>query len=346
VSDLLTTPWPLSWSLVGFVLATVVTLVGGVRLASLGDALADRTGWGEALFGAVFFGLATSLAGVVMTATAGLTDQPTLAYSNAVGGIAAQTVAIAVADAFHRRVNLEHAAASPMNLMSGCLLICLLALALLASFVPDVTVLGVHPMSVVVLGCYLGGLYLMRQRGDRPLWQPVRTGETQPDVPTSHGKLDERGNGRLWTEFVAVGLAVAVGGWAITQAARGIIMATGLSAAFVGTLAMGVVNALPETVTAVAAVRRGAATLAIAAVIGGNSIDVLTLVVGDLTYRGGSLFHRVGTDELLATAFALLMSTILLGGLIVRQSRGLGRLGFEGSCLVVAYASLVALLAT
>jgi hypothetical protein len=46
-----------------------------------------------------------------MTAVTAASDNPELAYSNAVGGIAAQTTAIAVADLVYWRANLEHAAA-------------------------------------------------------------------------------------------------------------------------------------------------------------------------------------------------------------------------------------------
>ncbi|RAO04229.1 hypothetical protein LAH08_01577 [Micromonospora noduli] len=65
---------------------------------------------------------------------------------------------------------------------------------------------------------------------------------------------------------------------------------------------MGAVNALPETVTA--AVRRGAVTLAVAAVaavLGGNILDVLTLVAGDIAYRQGSTYHSAREQKLLAT---------------------------------------------
>ncbi|WP_246075700.1 hypothetical protein [Nonomuraea terrae] len=73
------------------------------------------------------------------------------------GGIAAQTVAIVAADIACRRADLEHAAASAQTLLFGWLLIVLLSVALLASFSPQVTVLGVHPASVVVLACTRAG---------------------------------------------------------------------------------------------------------------------------------------------------------------------------------------------
>ena len=74
--------------------------------------LADETGLGEAIFGAVLLGSATSIAGITTSVTAAVNALPSLAISNAIGGIAAQTVFLAVADITYRPANLEHAAAS------------------------------------------------------------------------------------------------------------------------------------------------------------------------------------------------------------------------------------------
>jgi cation:H+ antiporter len=344
--DVLGGPWPVAVAVAVFAAAAVLTVVGSIRLVALGDALADRTGWGEALFGAVFFGLATSLSGIVMTAVTALADQPELAYGNAVGGIAAQTTAVAVADACYRRVNLEHASASLANLLFGCLLTAMLALALLGTFAPDLTLAGIHPVSAALVGCYLGGLRLIRSTGARPLWEAVQTPETRPDEPHGHGALDRRAVPWLWGRFVLVGAVVAAAGWAIAVAAGDLVAATDLSAGFVGAVLMGVVNALPETVTAIAAVRRGAVTLAVAAVLGGNCLDALNLVVGDAAYRGGSLYHAAGPDELFVTGAGLLMTALLVAGLLVRQSRGWGRLGFEGIALLGTYLVVLLVLAT
>ncbi|WBB99369.1 MULTISPECIES: cation transporter [unclassified Solwaraspora] len=340
-----TADWPVTWSIAAFAIAGVVTVVGGIRLVAVGDALADRTGWGEAVFGAVFFGLATSLSGIVMTAVTAVSDAPQLAYSNAVGGIAAQTTAVAVADLFYRRVNLEHAAASLSNLLFGCLLLALLALALLATYTPDGAVVGVHPVSVIMVGCYLGGVMIVHSTDVTPYWQAVDTNETRQDLPQSHGLLDDRPLRRLWVRFALVGLVVAASGWLTALAAESLVQATGLRAGFVGGVLMGLVNALPETITAIAAVRRGAVTLAVAAILGGNCLDALNLVIADIFYRTGSIYHAAGPDELFLTSAALLMTTVLLGGLLARQVRGWGRLGFEGTLLFGGYLAVVAVLA-
>ncbi|WP_150254190.1 sodium:calcium antiporter [Nocardiopsis deserti] len=346
--EALSPPWPLGWSVAVFVLVAAVTVVASVRMASLGDVLADRTGWGEAVFGAVFFGLATSLSGIVMTAVSAVGDQPGLAYSNAVGGIAAQTLALAVADFFYRRANLEHAAASSANLLFCCLLIGLLSVVVLTALGPDVTLLGVHPASVGMVAFYMGGLWLIRQENEQPMWRAVRTRETVVDVPAEAGTAaakDGVGTGTLWVRFLVVGAVVAVGGWALAESAAVIVEATGLSAGLVGAVAMGAVNAIPETVAAVAAVQRGAMTLAVSAVIGGNSLDALNVAVGDAFYRGGSLYHAATADELFLTVGALLMTVVLLAGLIIRQAKGWGRIGFEGVLLIVLYVGILGVLA-
>ncbi|MCC5032123.1 cation transporter [Streptomyces sp. WAC 00631] len=336
--------WSVGWSIAAFVIAGAATVVCGIRLTALGDTLADRTGWGEALFGAVFFGLATSLSGIVMTGVSAADGHPQLAYGNAVGGIAAQTLAVVVADAVYRGVNLEHAASSSQNLLFGSLLLAMLGIALMASLGPQGTFLGVHPASAVLVAVYLGALRLI-QNGERPLWRAVRTKDTVADVPDDSPSFPERRTGSLWTEFAGVAAVVVVGGWAVARAAESLVEATGLNAGLVGGVFMGVVNALPETVTAIAAVRRGAVTLAIAAVIGGNCLDVLNLAVGDVAYRGGSLYEAAGADQLFMTSGALVMTAVLLAGLLVRQRRGWLRLGFDGILLITVYAVIVVALA-
>ncbi|WP_198961925.1 sodium:calcium antiporter [Pseudonocardia sp. MH-G8] len=341
--EVLLGPWPITVSVVVFVVGAMATVTGVIRMASLGDTLADRTGWGEALFGAVFFGAASSLSGIVITAVAAAGDNAALAYSNAVGGIAAQTLAVAVADLFYRRGNLEHAAASLSNILFGCLLLALLTLIVLAAYLPPVTVWAIHPMSVVLVAVYVGGLWLIQRNGARPMWEAVRTRATLVDEPA--GDDGVRSSTRVvWAQFVVIGVGVSTGGAALALASEGIINATGLTAGFVGAILLGVVNALPETVTAITAVRRGALTLAIGAILGGNSFDALNVAIGDTFYRSGSLYHQAGPDELFLTLASALMTVIVVAGLLVRQTRGPGRVGFEGIALIITYVAIVGVL--
>jgi cation:H+ antiporter len=333
-------PWPLPVSIGVFAGGALLTAVFGVRLARAGDALADRTRLGEAIFGSILFGGMISLSGIVMTATAAVEGEPSLAYGNAVGGVAAQIMALGVADLVYRSANLEHASASMPNAMSAVVLIWLLCVALLGSHTPPLEVGSVSVFSVLMVALYLFGLWQVRKTRTDPQWQPTATRDTVEDVPE---RRSERSTTALWTDFLLSGVLVCTSGWAVARAASSIVAQTGLDASFVGAVLMGGVNAIPETVTAIAAVRTGAVTLAVGGVIGGNTFDVLNVAVGDVFYRGGSLYHAVERDDIAVTVGGLLMTAIVLAGMLRRQRRGPLGVGFEGISLAVVYAALVAI---
>lgn len=332
--------WTLWFTAVVFVAAAALTVFGSLRLTQLGDKLADRTGWGEAIFGAVLLGAATSLSGIVMTAAAALDSRPGLAYSNAVGGVAAQTVALAIADIAYRRANLEHAAASLSNIFSGLTLILLLGISAALPFLPGMTLYGIHYGSAVLLVAYLYSLKVGREIGAQPMWQAKETPLTRLDSPDE--ELADKSAGKLLLPFALYGILVAFAGWAIAKAAGEIVAQSPLDETQVGALLMGITNALPETVVAVSAVRRGALTLAVAGVLGGNAFDVLNLAVGDVAWRGGSLFHVATDKQKLILLLTLLMTTVLVAGLIRRERQGPGGIGLE-SILVLGLYGVAAL---
>lgn len=326
---------PLWGALLLFVGCSLVIAVVGTRLTWIVDDLADRTGLGEAIAGALLLGMATSLAGIVVSVSAALADRPTLAISNAIGGIAVQTLFLTVADITHRRVNLEHAAASLGNLMQGGLLMCLLSLILVGRYAPEWTLWQVHPVTPLLLLFYLFGLRLMDRSKASPMWRPAQTGDTQPDVP------DQRAMARsltlLWLTFAGLATLLGVSGWLLERSASVIAVETGLGESVVGALMTAVVTSLPELVTSVAAVRRGALTLAVAGIIGGNAFDTLFAAAADIAYRGGSIYHAMPDNVSLWVALSLLMTSILMLGMIIREREGPARIGFESVGIIGCY---------
>jgi cation:H+ antiporter len=142
-------PLPL-WAVIAILVgAALVIGVAGTKLAGLADHLADRTGMGEIIAGALFVGASTSLPGVITSITTAAQGYPGLAIGNALGGITAQTAFLAVADLAYRKANLEHAAASVTGLTQGTLLVSLLTIPLLAMAAPEITIFGVHPASLL-----------------------------------------------------------------------------------------------------------------------------------------------------------------------------------------------------
>jgi len=332
---------PLSGLIAGFVATAAVIAVVGVRLTEKADQLADRTGVGEAIAGAVLLGMATSLSGTVVSITAAMDGEASLAFSNAVGGIAAQTAFLALADMTYRRANLEHASADPAILFQASLLTLLLALPLAAWAGPEISVWGVHPVSLLLPVIYVGGLRVGSQVRVAPMWQPVHTPLTRKDVPDTEtatsGKLIP-----LLLRFAGLVVILGLAGWTMSKIAVELPERLGIPATVVGALMTAVATSLPELITTLAAVRRGAVQLAVGGIIGGNTFDVLFLTAADAGYREGSIYHAIGRADLFWIAVGLLMTAILLIGLIVREQKGPGRIGLESSALLLVYAGAVA----
>lgn len=324
-----------------FAAAGAVVIFASIRATHLADTIADRTRIGEAMAGGLILGGATSLSGVVVSVTAANSGDASFAVSNAVGGIAAQTLFLALADMLWKGANLEHAAAEPANLFQAVMLIILLAFPVLAMAGPDVSFLGIHPVSVLIFLAYLYGVRLSSTVAEDPMWTPVETRDTRHDEPEDDTEQNKSAK-RPAMIFIALVTLMGLAGWVISQIGGSFITRFGLSSSLVGALLTAVVTSLPELVTTIVAVRKGALQLAVGGIIGGNTFDTLFLVFSDVAYRDGSIYNAVGLTDLYWLATGLLMTAVLLAGLVLRQRRGPARIGVESVVMICIYASAVA----
>lgn len=336
-----------AWSI--FAVGAVVIALVGTRMTTVADRLADRTGWGEAIVGATLLGAATSLPGITASVTAALDSKPQLALSNAIGGIAAQTMFLAIADLAYRHANLEHAAASLANMLQAVLLIFILSLLILTMATPPIAIVGIHPITLVLFLVYFGGMVMVKRAKENPMWRPRSTDRTRTDEPDEEQTAASK-DWHLWLRFGGFAILVVLAGYAITKAVGAMVdHYSWLEESAAGAFMTAVATSLPELVTSVAAVRRGALTLAVGGIIGGNCFDTLFAAVADLAYRDGSIYHAVSASgsginrEMILVTAAIAMTTLLLGGLLFRQKSGVAGIGFESVGIIIIYAGLAIL---
>jgi len=321
-------------SIVVFGVASLVIVVAGSWLARLSDDLADRSGLGEALFGVLLLGCVTSLPDFAATLSAAIDKRPDLAMSNVMGSMAVNLAFLGIADIVYRKANLEHAAASPVNLMLAALLIVLLTLPLLAMATPPLEFFGVHPVTPALAAAYLFGLYLVHHTQSKPMWFPRQTHETVSDTP------DQQQQGSLlegWLVFIALAVVTCIAGWALMEAAKNIADQTGLSDTVVGGMLTALATSTPELVTTVAAVRCGALTLGVSNIFGTNCFNLLVVAAADVAYPHGSIYHDVAPVQMIWGLVTILMSAILLLGMLRRETYGIGRIGFESALILLVY---------
>ena len=322
-------------SIVAFGVTAMIIVIAGWRLSRLADLLADRTGLGEALFGVLFLAGITSLPDFAATLSAAVDARPDLAMSNVMGSMAVNLVFLGVADIVYRKANLEHAAASPVNLMLAGLLIVLLTLPMLAFFTSTVTLWGVHPVTPVIVAAYFFGLHLVHHTLAKPMWFPRFTHQTVSDEPE---KQPRGPSTSVWFEFISMAIVTGLAGWILMEAAKNIADQTGLSDTLVGGIFTAFATSTPELVTTIAAIRIGALTLAVSNILGTNCFNMLVVAAADVGYLHGSIYNDMSPVQMIWCLVSILMSAILLLGLVRRETYGIGRIGFESALILGVYA--------
>lgn len=337
---------PATWSLAGaigaFLAAAAVIALAGFRLSAAADRLADRTGMGEALAGALLLGATTSAPGSVLSVVAAAGGHAELTMSHAIGGILVQSAWLALADILYSPANLEHAAASVANIVQATLVIVLLAIIVLAVNGPDVTIFGVHPATPIIIAAYVAGLRVVNRVQTGPMWRPRATAQTRTDEPQPDS--EGRSLRSLWGEFAVLAVLVSSAGLVLERACEALTTRTGLSESIVGGILATLATSLPELVTTVSAVRRGALTLAVGGIIGGNAYDTLFFAISDIAYQGGSIYHQATTAIRSMIAVAIIMTAVLVMGMVRREERGILNIGFESFIVLVLYAGAVTML--
>ncbi len=328
--------WPLMPSVAALAAAVVVLGFAGTRLAHVADDIAERTGMGKATAGALLLGGVTSLTGIVTTATGALAGDADFALANPLGGVAIQSVWIAIADLMYRRANLEHAAASLPNLLQSMILVALLSLPIIAYATPQLTWGWFHPLTLAIPAFYFYGLRLLKSVEDAPQWRPRQTRTTGDEQgrPPSRAPLS-----RLWLAFAGLGVVVAGTGWVVARAGLGVVEKTGIPSGVAGFTITTAISSLPELITLIAAVRMGSITMGVGNIIGGNVFDTLMIAVADLFFLHGSIYANVGPTAMVLLGGTILISAVLAVGLVVRDERGIG---FEGFAIPAIYLGTVA----
>ncbi|WP_236829329.1 sodium:calcium antiporter [Blastococcus sp. KM273128] len=347
---MISSAWPLGLSLGVLAAMAVVIVVAGVRLTRVADSLAERTGLGDAIGGALLLGAVTSLPGNVTVLTGALEGDPGFALANPVGGIALQTVWLAIADLLYRRVNLEHAAASLQNVLQSVLLIAMLAIPVIAYATPDLRLGWIHPMTLAIPALYGYGLLLLRRMQHEPMWQPKHTEQTADDDGEGNGDGDEEGGdegdgdgrstARLWGLLAALGLVTGVAGWLVGRAGLSVIARTDLDSGVLGFTLTTAISSLPELVVLLTAVRMGELTLGVGNIVGGIVYDILMIAVADAAYLDGPIYRDAGPTSLVLVGGTLLMTAVLAAGLIMRDRKWIG---FEGISIPLVYVGTVLL---
>ena len=259
----------LTEALLVFLVSGVVVVGTAIMLAKAGDVISSHTGMGHLWVGSLLVAGATSLPELVTNITAVRIDSPELAVGNVLGAnmfnvskLAVILSLLAGRDIFKKlSKGQEYLAIEAFVLTALAMFFIILG--------PTLNWGGVTPAAITLLVVYLifsRILYTASKEG------PTSTTEEEPDHSLRWGLV----------VFGICSVLVLVFAMLLTLSAEAIAEESGVSATFVGVLALAIVTSLPELIVAVAAIRIGAPELAVAGLYGSNAFNIAILGVADL----------------------------------------------------------------
>lgn len=337
-----------------FAVAASAIWWAGSRLERYADSISKRTGMGQSFTGMALLATATSLPEVATTITAVVAlGNARLAVYNLLGGVALQTALLALADfAKPRRGALTFFSPSFVLVIQGLGLVMLLLLsiaALVARGLPSVLSVSIWPALIVLV--YGVVLYITYRRQGQPRWTPSRLDDIPEEIRSEYQDAksgDERAGRRpmksVWLIFAGLSLLVLAGGYLATESAEGLARQTGASDAFVGATLLALATSLPEVSTTFAAIRNERYTVAVSNIFGSNAFCVALLLLAELLHVGGTIFESLEPPVVFVPAIGGFMTCIYLWGLMERENRTLGRIGWDSAAALLTYAGGMAVL--
>lgn len=269
-------------------------LWAGTRLAAYADVIALRSNLGRVWAGMILLAIATSLPELINSTSAGLQNLPDIAAGDVGGSNVLNLVIIGLVDVFSRNrscLGNLHA----FHSRSIGFLVVMSALAAIA------TLLGTRIPSLLWFSPVTIVLFVLYVLAVRKAHSAEETAVLAPAVPTITLR-------RAVIRYLLFAVVVVVAACLLPTAASYISDHTGLGHTFVGTLMVAMATSLPELVTAVAAVRIGAAEMAVGGILGSNLFNLSILGVVDLVYWRGSLFGAIDGRHTVPFALGMVLA--------------------------------------
>lgn len=316
-----------------FALCSAVIVYCGSNLSRYGDALAEKTGLGRAWIGLMLMASVTSLPELITgISSVALANAPDIALGDVMGSCVFNLAIIALMDIllgptpiFSR---VEHG--QILSAGFGVILIGISSVSILASgLVPSWGSIGLYtPALIAIYGIGIRSVFLFEKKKIAKFVGEMAQAVHYKDLSTRDVTIYY-----LLNAMVIIGAAT----W-LPFLGNQLATATGLGRTFFGSVFVAMTTSLPELVVSMAALRIGAADMAIANLFGSNMFNMCILAIDDLFYRKGPLLAAVSPTHAVTGFMAVIMTGIAIVSLTFRTEKKIVlRLGWDALSLILAY---------
>jgi cation:H+ antiporter len=219
----------------------------------------------------------------------------------------------------------------------GMILIGISAISILThNLIPSLGTIGLYtPALIVVYGVGIRSVFLFEKKRIAKFVDNMARAVHYEDVAMSDAAIKY-----LLHAAVIIGAAT----WLPFLGDR-LATSTGLGQTFFGAVFVAMTTSLPELVVSIAALRIGAADMAIANLFGSNMFNIFILAIDDIFYTKGPLLADVSPNHSVTGFMAVLMTGIAIVSLTFRlEKKVVLRLGWDALALIMAYVVNVYLL--
>jgi cation:H+ antiporter len=323
-----------------FILCSGVIVLCGANLSRYGDVLAEKTGLGRAWIGLVLMASVTSLPELITgISSVSFANTPDIALGDVMGSCIFNLAIISLMDVYHGPTPIFSKAEHGHILSAGfgVVLICIASVSILAGdLVPYLGWIGLYtPAIIVIYGVGIRSVFLFEKKKIVKFVDEMAQAVHYKDVTTREAVAKY-----LLNALVIIGAAT----WLPFIGDR-LATATGLGQTFFGAVFVAMTTSLPELVVSIAALRIGAADMAIANLFGSNMFNIFILAIDDIFYLKGPLLADVSSTHAVTGLMAVLMTGIAIVSLAFRIERKVVlRLGWDALALLLAYGANIYLL--
>ena len=316
-----------------FIVCSGVIVFCGTLLAKYGDIIAEKTGLGRAWIGLILMASVTSLPELITgISSVTIANTPDIALGDIMGSCVFNLFIIAIMDILHGPGPIFYRAA-PGHLLSagfGIILIGLTSISIMANDnIPALGHIGLYtPAIMLIYAIGIRGIFLFEKKKIAAFVGEVAQAAQYQHISTGDAVIKYILNAvfiigaATWLPFIGDSLAKE----------------TGLGQSFVGTIFIATTTSLPEVAVSIAALKIGAADMAIANLFGSNMFNIFILAIDDIFYIRGPLLSDISINHAITGLVAILMTGIAVAGLSYRlEKKTFLRIGWDAAAIFLAY---------
>ncbi len=327
-----------------FITFSLIVWFAGVWITRTTDAIDTKYKLGSAFGGLLILGIVTSLPEIAVVVTAAMQHHFDIIIGTLIGGIALQTVVLAILDfrSGSKRA-LTFSAASLTLVLEASFVVLVTVASLLAIKTPLVitgTSISLASISIVIL--WLVGLWIVFKARNGLPWiaeainaSPGRKHHERRAV-INHPSLKSASMIKVFGILSIASIATLIAGYGLATTGNDIAVAFHINGGLFAATFIALAGALPNISTGLASIKIGDYSLAMSDIFGGNAFMPALFIVCDII-AGGVVLKYASSVDIWFAALGILLTIIYAIGLIVRPRHIYFRLGVDSLFVVLIY---------